>query len=191
MDQPRRDRTTPNLVRPYLPPERDSGPLPYREPPPVPPPPPAPAPPPHRQPVTAPYPHRDAAPPPPQVPSPERTAAPSADGVTGIRPYLLTSGRVRPIDETLEIEAQVFATPRGTASKEQLAFEHRDIVELCACPVSVAEIAARLGLHIGVTRVLVSDLAAFGYLSVTRPRPGAHRDVDTIERVIRGLESLR
>ncbi|MGH3657482.1 MAG: DUF742 domain-containing protein, partial [Micromonosporaceae bacterium] len=118
-------------------------------------------------------------------------AARYPDGITPVRPYLLTSGRVRPIDESLEIEAQVVATSRGLASQGQLAFEHRDIVVLCAQPVSVAEIGARLGLHIGVTRVLVGDLAALGYLSVARPRAGAHKDVETIERVIRGLESLQ
>lgn len=114
-----------------------------------------------------------------------------ADGVNTLRPYLLTSGRVRPIDESLEIEAQVVATPLGVAGLDRLAFEHRDIVRLCADPVSVAEVAARLGLHIGVARVLVGDLAALGYLGVLRPRAGLHRDVNTIERVIRGLESIR
>lgn len=114
-----------------------------------------------------------------------------ADGVNALRPYLLTAGRVRPIDESLEIEAQVMATPRGLAGLHRLAFEHRDIVRLCAEPISVAEVGARLGLHIGVARVLVGDLAALGYLGVLRPRAGLHRDVDTIERVIRGLESIR
>jgi hypothetical protein len=114
-----------------------------------------------------------------------------ADGVNTLRPYLLTSGRVRPIDESLEIEAQVATTTQGMASAHRLAFEHRDIVALCSEPMSLAEIAARLGLHIGVTRVLVGDLAALGYLAVLRPQAGLYRDADTIERVIRGLQSIR
>ncbi len=122
---------------------------------------------------------------------PREGSARHADGVNTLRPYLLTSGRVRPIDESLEIEAQVTATPQGLASVHRLAFEHRDIVRLCTVPVSVAEVGARLGLHIGVARVLVGDLAALGYLAVLRPRAGLHRDVDTIERVIHGLESIR
>ncbi|MGH3881133.1 MAG: DUF742 domain-containing protein [Actinophytocola sp.] len=129
---------------------------------------------------------------PPAAPGESPAQGPAqADDVSGLRPYLLTSGRVRPIDESLEIEAQVVATAQGLADCERLAFEHRDIVALCAEPASVAEIAARLGLHIGVTRVLVGDLAALGYLAVLRPEAGLHRDVDTIERVIRGLESIR
>ena len=108
-----------------------------------------------------------------------------------VRPYLLTAGRVRPIDETLAIEAQVMATAAGRAQWPRLAFEHRDIVALCGEPVAIAEVAARLGLHIGVARVLVGDLAALGYLTVQRPAAGLSRDVEIIERVIRGLEAIR
>ncbi|MGH3660705.1 MAG: DUF742 domain-containing protein [Micromonosporaceae bacterium] len=108
-----------------------------------------------------------------------------------MRPYLLTSGRVRPIDETLAIEAQVVTTRLGKANATRLAFEQRDIVELCVDPHAVAEVGARLGLHIGVARVLVGDLAAHGYLAVANPASDLSRDAHTIERVIRGLQQFR
>lgn len=113
------------------------------------------------------------------------------ESVSGLRPYLLTAGRSEPVDTTLEIEAQVLTTGLGAQEAERLAFEQRDIVRLCAEPMSVAEVAARLRLHIGVARVLVADLAFLGYLIVARPSlPNSHNP-DLIERVIRGLEAIR
>jgi hypothetical protein len=115
--------------------------------------------------------------------------APEAD-IVSLRPYLLTSGRAEPVDHTLEIEAQVLATELGVTGYARLSFEHRDIVELCATTMSVAEVAAKLKLHIGVARVLVADLAALGYLIVQRPSFPLSQDPNLIERVIRGLEAI-
>jgi hypothetical protein len=111
--------------------------------------------------------------------------------ISGVRPYLLTSGRAQPVDNTLEIEAQVATSSQGAASQDGLTFEHRDIVELARTTMSVAEIAALLRLHIGVARVLIADLAALGYVIVRRPAAALEQDLGMIERVIRGLESIR
>jgi hypothetical protein len=118
-------------------------------------------------------------------------AGPDGTGVSSLRPYLLTSGRVEPVDQTLEIEAQVVTSDLGAVSYGQLAFEHRDIVALCSSSMSIAEVAARLRMHIGVARVLVADLAASGYLVVRRPSLPLTQDPNLIERVIRGLEAIR
>jgi hypothetical protein len=107
-----------------------------------------------------------------------------------LRPYLLTSGRTEPIDRTLEIEAQVLTSELGAASHASLSFERRDIVALCTKTMSVAEVAAILGLHIGVARVLVADLAALGYVVVHRPVAGLAGDPAMIERIIRRLEAI-
>lgn len=119
----------------------------------------------------------------------DRPAGPGVDPAR-IPPYLLTGGRVRPVDETLELEAQVLTTDAGRDSLDELTFETRDIVALCERPHAVAEVAARLGLHLGVTRVLVGDLLVAGQLSVRRPERNAHRRADIIERVIRGLDAI-
>jgi len=111
--------------------------------------------------------------------------------VSLLRPYLLTSGRAKPVDNTLEIEAQVVTSQLGAASHLDLTFERRDIVALCRKTMSVAEIAAMLGLHIGVAKVLVADLAALGYVVVRRPGNKPSQDLGMIERVIRGLEAIR
>ncbi|MBP2319999.1 hypothetical protein JOF56_000384 [Kibdelosporangium banguiense] len=111
--------------------------------------------------------------------------------VTLLRPYLMTSGRTKPVDHTLEIEAQVMTSKLGAASHPNLTFERRDIISLCRKTMSVAEVAAMLKLHIGVARVLVADLAALGYVVIRRPEAELPQDLRMIERVIRGLESLR
>ncbi|HEX8006304.1 MAG TPA: DUF742 domain-containing protein, partial [Trebonia sp.] len=56
---------------------------------------------------------------------------PDSDPVSRLRPYLLTSGRAEPVDQTLEIEAQVMTTDAGNRAAQRLPFEHRDIVRLC------------------------------------------------------------
>jgi hypothetical protein len=110
--------------------------------------------------------------------------------VSPLRPYLLTGGRVRGADATLEIEAQVVTTDAGYMAIDTLVYEHRDIVGLCLQPIAVAEVAARLGLHLGVARVLVGDLLALGHLAVRRPEAVHRGNVQIIERVIRGLQAI-
>jgi hypothetical protein len=122
------------------------------------------------------------------VPGADATQPPQE--ASGVRPYLLTGGRVRPLDASLEIEAQVKTTPAGRADAVRLTFEHRDIVVLCAQPIAIAEVAARLGLHLSVARVLASDLIEAGYLAVRRPDVGLHQNKKIIERVIRGLQAI-
>jgi hypothetical protein len=113
------------------------------------------------------------------------------DGLDGsaLRPFLLTAGRVAGQD-SIAIETQVVTTDQGRTAGAELGFESRDIVALCGDPLSVAEIAAQLSLHLGVVRVLVGDLSADGHLSVYLPNADAPTDVDTLLRVIRGLRAI-
>lgn len=122
---------------------------------------------------------------------PDAGAEADTGSVSRLPPYLMTSGRSEPVDRTLEIEAQVMTTELGAAVSSGLSFERRDVVELCTTTMSVAEVAARLKLHIGVTRVLVADLAELGYVVVARPSHSLAHDPSLIERVIRGLEAIR
>jgi len=122
------------------------------------------------------------------VPTPVAASDPQ---VSGVRPYLITGGRARPIDSTLHVETQVLTTWDGRAALDKLTYEHRDIVTLCMRPSAVAEVAAHLRLHLGVARVLVADLVATGYLVIRQPEVGTHQQVQIIERVIRGLKAIR
>ena len=112
-------------------------------------------------------------------------AAPSGSG-TGVRPFLVTSGRTA-APGAIPVETQVVATAHGETVVETLTFEYRDIVTLCAEPVAVAEIAARLSLHLGVIRVLVTDLRQQGLVATYFPEVDPTDDVEIIIRVIDGL----
>lgn len=112
--------------------------------------------------------------------------------VSGVRPYVLTGGRVRPLHAaSLNIAAQIRTTPQGAATTGRLKYEYRDIVELCDQWISVAEVAAHLRMHLGVVRILVADLAAQGLLDIHDGNLVESRQGAVIERVIRGLTAIR
>lgn len=120
---------------------------------------------------------------------PEETGTQQAPTGAALRPFLLTAGRVADKAD-FSVETQVVSTAEGLSRQASLRFEHGDIVALCVQPLSIAEVAARLRLQIGVVRVLVSDLGADGDLAVYRPPADASRDIDTLLRVIRGLREI-
>jgi hypothetical protein len=110
------------------------------------------------------------------------------------RPYTVTGGRTRPAHDDLELETLVRTV---TGIDEQLAGlgrEHRAIAALCREFVSVAEIAGRLDLLLGVTRVIVGDLALQGVVALHRPQAMvADADpppVELLERVLHGLKKI-
>jgi hypothetical protein len=107
-------------------------------------------------------------------------------GGSRIRPFLVTAGRTTGAT-AIALEAQVMITPRGQTAVDTLSFEYRDIVCLCEQPLAVAEIAARLSLHLGVIRVLVGDLQHQGMVTTFESEVHPIDDVDTILRVINGL----
>ena len=112
----------------------------------------------------------------------------------GLRPFVLTSGRVTSLDPDIVLETQITTRPAAelwvTVPLSGLPPEQRAIVDLCVEPVSVAEISARLGLHLGVTRVLVCDLRDSGYLDVHVADTLAANDPEIILRVMRGLRAI-
>jgi Protein of unknown function (DUF742) len=83
--------------------------------------------------------------------------------------YAITGGRTRASDNDLALETLVTTTNDGLASLHLLRFERARIVELCQRPVSVIEVAAHLGVPVGVARVLVSDLHEDRMLAVHLP----------------------
>ena len=112
---------------------------------------------------------------------------PAAADLAALRPFVITSGRVDGPDPDIGMETQVTAHPG--AAPTRLPPEKRAIVTLCVQPLSVAEISARLRLHLGVTRILVGDLRAAGQLDV-HVLENEFPDPETIMRVIRGLRAI-
>ncbi|CAL9590280.1 DUF742 domain-containing protein [Streptomyces sp. enrichment culture] len=109
-----------------------------------------------------------------------------------VRPFLLTAGRVAPTatGRPVPVETQLVATVEGLAALDRLAFERHDIVAACRRPQSIAEIAARLRLHLNVVRVLAEDLRAAGQLTVHVPDLAATHDASVLRRVIEGLRAI-
>ncbi|MFN0028383.1 MAG: DUF742 domain-containing protein [Acidimicrobiales bacterium] len=108
-----------------------------------------------------------------------------------VRPYAITGGRTRPVGGDLPVESLVLRTARGTALLHELTLERRHIVELCERPLSVAEISAHVGVHLGVTQVLLGDLTAEGLVRVHSSKLADERpDIVLLERVLHGLKAL-
>ncbi|MGW3914138.1 DUF742 domain-containing protein [Streptomyces sp. NPDC005070] len=111
-----------------------------------------------------------------------------------VRPFLLTAGRVAGGDSLvppIPIETQVVATRVGLAALDRFVFDqHRDIITVCREPQSLAEIAAKLRMHLNVVRVLADDLRADGQLALYAPQARSNRDVTVLRRVIDGLRAV-
>jgi len=113
-----------------------------------------------------------------------------------VRPYAVTRGRTRPKLE-IALEALVETTARGrsvSAVKGGHGREHQYIAALCDGRLqSLAEIAARMHLPLGVARVLIADMAADGLLAVYEPTSFDDNDAvgtELLERVLSGLRRL-
>lgn len=135
-------------------------------------------------PVTQPPPWFDDALTDPDQPRPAPEPQESDDGVF-VRPFIVTRGRTRPLHDGLRIETLVQALPAALSAP--LQFEQRQIVELAQRPVSLAEVAARLGVPIGVARVLVADLYTGKYISVHEPTELPVHVIERIRDLVRAL----
>jgi hypothetical protein len=124
-----------------------------------------------------------------------RAPAEPVGRASAVRPFLVTAGRVAGNQDgrahpPMPVETQVVATAAGLAVLDTLSFERHDIVAVCRQPQSLAEIAAKLRLHLNVVRVLAEDLRSGGHLSVHVPGTGTAQDLSVLRRVIDGLRAI-
>jgi hypothetical protein len=106
-----------------------------------------------------------------------------------VRAYAWTGGRTTS-EVQLEIESLVSVNERSATAVRP---EHQDVLALCHSPRSVAEIAALRGLPLGVTKVLLGDMAMHGLIDVHRTASsygGDRPDGALLERVLAGLRRL-
>jgi hypothetical protein len=113
-----------------------------------------------------------------------------------VRPYAVTRGRTRPRLE-IALEALVETTVRGRNAPNAKGGgrEHQYIAALCDGRLqSLAEIAARMQLPLGVARVLIADMAADGLVAVYEPTSLEDTNdavgTELLERVLSGLRRL-
>ena len=106
-----------------------------------------------------------------------------------VRPYAMTHGRTRASSD-LDLISLVVAVREPDAG-EIWEPEHLAILRLAGKPVSVAEIAARMNLPVGVVRVLLDDLRARNALIVrTRSAESTTPNLKILKAVADGLRAL-
>ena len=109
-----------------------------------------------------------------------------------VRPYSLTSGRTRPTIE-VALEALIQALPIAEDRHAELGNIEASIMALSRESPSVAEIAARVGVPIGVARVIVADLVEAGLvrvLATLQEDSSTSERRELIERVLSGLRGI-
>jgi hypothetical protein len=124
---------------------------------------------------------------------------PERDEPTGalVRPYAVTRGRTRPkLEIALEALVETTVRGRGTGTGRGGGNEHQYIAAMCdgGRVQSLAEIAARMQLPLGVARVIVADMATDGLVAVYEPT-SLEDETDAVgtellERVLSGLRRL-
>ncbi|PLW66303.1 DUF742 domain-containing protein [Streptomyces sp. SCUT-3] len=102
-----------------------------------------------------------------------------------VRPYTVSDGRTRPTNR-FDLLTLVMAT--GRPPRAHLGPDHDRTLDLCAGPITVAEVAAHLRLPAAVAKVLLSDLVDCGALTARTPAVTAPADDrPLLEAVLRGL----
>jgi hypothetical protein len=68
--------------------------------------------------------------------------------------------------------------------------EHRRLLARCRNPVTVVDLASDANLPVGVVRVLLSDLVAWGAVQVVQAPRGRVMDERLLRDVLDGLQAL-
>ena len=104
------------------------------------------------------------------------------------RQFALVKGRTRSA-VTLPLDTLLTAVKRTPLS--DLSADQRDIYQRCESPLSVAELASGLGVHLGIARVLAGDLIEMGALSMQAGLDDDEGpDLQTLEQVFDDLSTL-
>ncbi|TDB96593.1 DUF742 domain-containing protein [Actinomadura sp. 7K534] len=122
-----------------------------------------------------------------------------------VRPHVVTGGRAHPTRNVFDLVTLVIfngdlprrsggttpQAPRQPLSTAGLSPEKLRIIELCrGGALSVVEIAGHLGLPVGVTKVLLSDLVDDGHLTTRAgSADGRQSRVRLLQEVLDGLRA--
>jgi len=104
-----------------------------------------------------------------------------------VRPFIMTGGRTRADRRDLRVETMLQATvdmvPLGLHSEEE------QVLRLCVEPLSVAEVASRLNLVVGVVTVIASDLIGADLLDVHHTDP-VEIELDMLTKMIERVRAI-
>ena len=104
-----------------------------------------------------------------------------------VRPFIMTGGRTRAERRDLRVETLLQSS--STEIPETLNTEQVEILRACAKPISVAEVAVKLGLVLGVVTVLAGDLITEGLLEVHQTDP-VEIELDALTRMLERVKNL-
>lgn len=104
-----------------------------------------------------------------------------------VRPFIMTGGRTRAARRDLRVETMLQA--RSDAVPAGLPSEQEEMLVLCREPQSVAEVAAKLGLVVGVVTVIAGDLIAEDLLSVHHTDP-VEIELDTLTKMLERVRAI-
>jgi hypothetical protein len=125
------------------------------------------------------------------VPSNESDDGHEENTTDNHRPYLLTGGRTGGGASGIGIETLLVRDTSVIPRQTSWSPEMSKIIAACDSAVAVAEVAARIGLPIGVVQVLAGDLVTSGVLLRSmQPSTSLADDVLFIERLINGVAAL-
>src|SRR5262245_3615582 len=104
------------------------------------------------------------------------------------RPFTITRGRTRSAgNQEIEFETLVWATSIAAVSPRTMSAHWRAVADLCREVMSLAEVAARLAVPVGVARVLIGDMAEAGLVHIQRPQhAGEDSEIALLQRVLHG-----
>lgn len=104
-----------------------------------------------------------------------------------VRPFIMTGGRTRAERRDLRVETMLQASvadmPLGLPSEQE------ELLLLCREPQSVAEVAAKLHLVLGVVAVIAGDLIATGLLDVHHTDP-VEIELDMLTKMIERVRAI-
>ncbi|WP_354642552.1 DUF742 domain-containing protein [Kitasatospora camelliae] len=107
------------------------------------------------------------------------------------RLYTVTRGRSRPPEHAFDLVTLIVTEQEPVAGMQS---EHARILELCATPTAVVEVAAELALPVSVVKILLGDLLETGRITARHPRFAPAKanlpDLDTLKQVLHGLQRL-
>jgi len=104
-----------------------------------------------------------------------------------VRPFIMTGGRTRAERRDLRVETLLQSS--STEIPETLNTEQVEILHACVQPISVAEVAVKLGLVLGVVTVLAGDLITEGLLEVHQTDP-VEIELDALTRMLERVKNL-
>ena len=104
-----------------------------------------------------------------------------------VRPFIMTGGRTRAERRDLRVETML------QASVDEIPFglpsEQEELLVTCREPQSVAEVAAKLNLVVGVVAVIAGDLIAGGLLDVHHTDP-VEIELDMLTKMIERVRAI-